>query len=164
MSRESDDRAEFFVLLGALLAVALPGLLILFAMDIRHQMDWYGQAARPGFAVSFVVAAFGWAGAYLAMAYAIWLTWRETGWPAFARSGALWLATLILCQAWSYLMLFAHRPGWAIPVAALMCIAVAACVVTFRRFSDLAAVLMLIVLAWTGYAGLVTFAMWRLNQ
>lgn len=163
MSRPADDRIEVFVLTGALAAVALPGVYnILKGGNDLHA--WYAGSTLPAFAVPFGYGAFGWTCAFVAMAFAVWLAWREAGWPSIKQGAALWVATLACGQLWAFAMLFLHRPGWALPLIAATFAGAAACAWIWRRVSRPAALLMLAVLAWTGYAGLVNFGMWLLNR
>jgi benzodiazapine receptor len=164
MSRRSDTRAEIGVLIGLLVLVAIVGWAG-NTVTLPQIPVWYEtQVVKPSFTPPNWLFGPVWTLLYLAMAAAAWLVWRDTGWPGAQRPWAYWVIQLALNLAWSFLFFGLHRVGWALGEIVLLFVAIALTIREFRRYSALAAWLMVPYLAWVGYAGLLNFAIWRLNQ
>lgn len=161
MSREADERGEFFVLVAALCAVALPGFYVIDAAGTQIGV-WYAAAATAWFAPPFWLGGLGWIATAIAIAVAGWLGWREAGWPALRGPLAFSVCQIVLLPAWAWPMLVLHRTGWALPAAAALFVALGAGAVVLRRISLPAALLLAGAFVWVGYAGLVNVAIWRL--
>ena len=163
MSRRADANAELAVLAGLIVLVAIVG----YAAHLvtLPQIDgWYATSVvKPSFTPPDWVFGPVWGVLYLSMAVAAWLVWRETGWPGAQTPWAFWVVQLALNLGWSFLFFGLHRPGWALAEIALLFVAIAATAREFRRTSPLAAWLLAPYLVWVFYAGLLNFAIWRLN-
>ena len=163
MSRRDDANAEIAVLAGLIVFVAIVG----YAAHLvtMPQIDtWYATAViKPSFTPPDWVFGPVWGVLYLTIAVSAWLVWRETGWPGAQTPWAYWVIQLALNLGWPFLFFGLHRTGWAFAEIVVLFVAIAATIRAFHRFSPLAAWLLVPYLAWTGYAGALNFAIWRLN-
>lgn len=125
--------------------------------------SFYGQLVRPAWAPPGWLFGPVWSVLYTLMAVAVWLVWREAGFPRATRAVLLFGAQLIANALWSWFF-FAWRLGAvALAEVLLLWVLIAATVVAFWRLQRVAAVLMLPYLAWVGFASALTFALWRRN-
>ncbi len=164
MRRRDDKIAEYGVLAGLLIIVAAVG----FAGQAitRPEIDiWYAMyVVKPSFTPPDWAFGPVWTALYAMMAVAAWLVWRETGWPRVQKAWTIWLVQLALNLAWTWLFFDLHRVGWSLGEIALLFVAIAAAIREFRKYSALAAWLMVPYLMWVTYAGVLNLAIWRLNQ
>lgn len=163
MSRASDRNAEIGVFVAGLVLVAI--VAIAANLVTMPQIDtWYATAVvKPDFTPPNWVFGPVWGVLYLLMAVSAWLVWRETGWPGAQTPWAYWVVQLALNLGWSFLFFGLHRPGWALAEIALLFVAIALTIREFRRYSPLAAWLLVPYLAWVGFAGILNFAIWQAN-
>lgn len=163
MSRRADRNAEIATIAGLLVLVAAVG--ILAGLVTAPQIDlWYEpQVTKPAFTPPNWLFGPVWTVLYALMAVSAWLAWREAGWPRIRDGWALWAVQLVLNLAWSFLFFRLHRTGWALADIGLLFAAIGLTMRAFWPFSRLAAWLLVPYLAWVGYAGLLNFAIWRLN-
>jgi tryptophan-rich sensory protein len=163
MSQRRDNRNELTVLIGLIAIVALVGVAA-SGLTLPQIEAWYETSVvKPSFTPPNWVFAPVWTALYAMMAAAAWLAWRETGWPGARRALLLWALQLALNLAWVWLFFDLHRTGWALAEIFLLFLAVAATLREFHRYSRPAAWLMAPYIVWVGYAGVLNFAIWRLN-
>jgi len=162
MSGRADADRELLVLVAVL---GLAGMFGVFSIKAAapEVAAWYQRIAVPWYAAPFWGYVLGWSCAYAAAAVAAWLVWREAGWPRAWPAAAIWGVQLAVLTAWNYLMLAAHRTGWALPAIALVLVLAGTAVIVFRKSSAPAAVLMALYSGWIAYAGLLNFEIWRLS-
>jgi tryptophan-rich sensory protein len=75
----------------------------------------------------------------------------------------LFVIQLAINALWSWLFFVWHRGALAFADVLLLWLLILATIVAFRRFSSLAAALLLPYLAWVTFASALTFAVWRRN-
>jgi translocator protein len=121
---------------------------------------WYAELNKPTWTPPGWLFGPVWSALYLCMAIAAWLVWRRGGSsvPLF-----LFGAQLALNAAWSWIFFSFHNPGMALTELMLLWIAITATTVAFWRRSAWAGVLFVPYLAWVSFAGVLNFAIWRLN-
>jgi tryptophan-rich sensory protein len=124
---------------------------------------FYEQLARPNWAPPAALFGPVWTALYTAMALAAWLVWRRHALAEARGAFTLFAVQLAANALWSWLFF-----GWRLGAAAfaevlLLWASIAATIVTFRRLSVPAAILLLPYLAWVTFASFLTFAVWRLN-
>ena len=95
------------------------------------------------------------------MGIAAWLVWR-TG-EGTLRALQLFVAQLVVNALWSWLFFAWHQGALAFIDVLLLFGLIAAMLVSFWRFSRLAAVLLVPYILWVGFAAVLTFAVWRGN-
>jgi benzodiazapine receptor len=126
--------------------------------------EWYPSLLKPSWTAPDWVFAPVWTLLYSMMAVAAWQVWlkrREEiseGFPLLP-----FLLQLVLNVFWSALFFGMRRPAWAFYEIGLLWMVVVFTIVSFKRISVLAALLMLPYLAWLTYAGCLNFAIWRMN-
>lgn len=126
--------------------------------------EWYPALAKPSWNPPDWVFAPVWTALYILMAVAAWLVWRK-GQGGIAIKGAmvLFAVQLFLNLAWSFLFFGARQPGVAFFEIIMLWLALLATIVAFWRVSPTAGLGMLPYIAWVSFAGLLNFAVWRLN-
>ncbi len=125
--------------------------------------DWYAGLEKPSFNPPSWVFGPVWTVLYALMALAAWLVWRRGGWREARLALGLYAGQLVLNAAWSALFFGARLPGLAFAELVALWLAILATTAAFFRRSVPAGVLMLPYAAWTGFAGVLNFALWRLN-
>lgn len=149
-------------------AVALGGWLLLsFAPGATGVFvdtgSWYAQLQKPSWNPPAWVFGPVWTCLYLSMGFAAWLVWRRGGWRTQRLSLSLFLVQLLLNALWTPLFFGWHRPDWAFFEILLLLAAISAVFLLFFRCSRLAALLLAPYLAWTAFAAVLTFTIWRMN-
>jgi len=71
---------------------------------------------------------------------------------------------LALNAAWTPVFFGLHEVGWALVLLVTLWLMIVATTVAFFRTSVPAGILMLPYLAWTTFAGVLNFTLWRLNM
>jgi tryptophan-rich sensory protein len=125
--------------------------------------DWYRTLERPTWSPPDWVFGPVWTTLYLMMAVAAWLVWRQKGWSAAVRPLSWFGAQLALNVLWSVLFFGMQRPGWAFAEVLLLWLAIAGTIASFWPRSRPASLLMTPYLAWTSFAAVLNFLIWRLN-
>ena len=149
--------------LAGLLALCFTAALAGGAITSTSVNGWYQTIAKPAWTPPDWVFGPVWTALYFMMAIAAWLVWWQVGWPA-ARVPLGWFAAqLVLNVAWSAIFFGLHSPGAAIVEIGLLWLAIAGTLVTFWRRSVPAACLLVPYLAWTSFAAVLNFAVWKLN-
>lgn len=125
--------------------------------------SFYAQLLRPEWAPPGWLFGPVWTVLYALMAIAMWLIWREVGFPRAWRATLLYVAQLTANALWSW-MFFAWRFG-ALTFAEvlLLWLLILATFTTFWRLKRTAAWLLMPYLVWVTFASALTFAIWQLN-
>jgi benzodiazapine receptor len=149
--------------LAAFLAAcfAAAGLGSVFA---AHSVStWYQELARPSWNPPDWVFGPVWTILYTLMAVAAWLVWRRAGfvrnpWPL------VWFCLqLFLNVLWSAVFFGLRSPGEGMAMLVALWLAILVTTTQFWRVRAVAGVLMLPYLAWAAFAGVLNFAIWRMN-
>lgn len=147
------------VLLGVCFAVAWAGS----AATTPKIAGWYAGLSKPAWNPPNWVFGPVWSVLYGCMAVAAWLVWRQGGLAA-ARRPLIWFGIQLgLNGLWSWIFFAMESPGWAFVELVLLWLAIAATAAEFWKRSQVAAILLLPYLAWATFAGVLNFAIWRLN-
>jgi uncharacterized protein YbjT (DUF2867 family)/tryptophan-rich sensory protein len=124
---------------------------------------WYQILAKPSWNPPDWLFGPVWTVLYFLMAIAAWLVWRRERWFA-ARSALTWFGVqLALNVLWSVLFFGLQRPGLAFAEIIVLWMAIAATAIAFSGKSAIASLLLAPYLAWTTFAVLLNFAIWRMN-
>ncbi len=146
--------AGFFV---ACLAAAMTGALFRPGL-------WYEGLAKPSWRPPNWLFPPAWSVLYATIAVSGWLVWRQEGLAGAAFPFAVYGAQLLLNAAWSALFFGLRRPDLAFGEVILLWLSILATILVFRPLNGLAAALLLPYLGWVGFAGMLNFAIWRLNR
>ncbi len=125
--------------------------------------EWYATLAKPAWTPPDWLFGPVWTLLYILMAVAAWLVWRRYGLSGARAALALFVAQLILNALWSWVFFGLQRPGLAFLELTVLWLAVAATTGAFWRLEPWAGRLLVPYLAWVTFAGLLNFALWRLN-
>ena len=125
---------------------------------------WYANLKRPSFTPPNWVFGPAWTILYLTIAVAAWLVWRQGGFTAQRSAMALFAVQLALNAAWTPVFFGAHKIGAAFAVIVFLWAAILATLVAFWRVTPLAGVLFVPYQLWVTFAGVLNFALWRLNR
>ena len=125
---------------------------------------WYATLNKPGFTPPNAVFGPAWTVLYLLMAISAWRVWRRPGPEPMRRKALrLWALQLALNFAWSFLFFGLRAPVVALVEVLVLLIAIAATLAASWRIDRVAGLLLAPYLAWTAFASLLTFEVWRLN-
>ena len=125
---------------------------------------WYVGLNKPAFNPPNFLFAPVWTVLYVLMALAAWRIWRAPR-AASGRGPALTLyaVQLALNLAWSLIFFGLRRPDLALAEVALLLAAVIATAALFWRVDRPAGLMLIPYAAWTAFAALLNFEIWRLN-
>jgi translocator protein len=125
---------------------------------------WYQTLVKPSWNPPDWIFGPVWTALYLLMAVSAWLVWRQQGWPT-ARPALIWFGIqLSLNLLWSVVFFGMQRPGLAVVEMVLLWISIVATCLAFRASSYTAAMLQVPYLAWTSFAAVLNFTLWRMNS
>jgi tryptophan-rich sensory protein len=124
---------------------------------------WYAQLEKPPFTPPNWLFAPVWTLLYILMAVAAWLVWRRAGLREGALPLALYAFHLGINIWWSWLFFGMHLIGGAFADLVLLWVCIVLLSVLFWRIRVAAGMLMLPYIAWVSLAGVLNFALWRLN-
>lgn len=125
--------------------------------------DFYGQLVRPTWAPPAWLFGPVWTALYALMAVAAWLVWRRGGFGAGRTALVAFLVQLALNSLWTWVF-FRFRMGAASFVEIVVLWGtVLWTLVAFLRLRPLAGILLLPYFAWTSFATVLTWTVWRLN-
>lgn len=153
---------QLLCLLG-LVALCIGGGVLGAVITADSVRNWYPTLDKPSWTPPSWLFGPAWTVLYGMMAVAAWLVWRDAGWPAARGALALFGVQLALNFAWSPLFFGLRNPGLAFAEILVLWVAIAATLIGFWRHSSVAALLMAPYLAWTTFAALLNFAIWRMN-
>lgn len=125
---------------------------------------WYQALTKPSWSPPDWLFGPVWTALYFMMAIAAWLVWKKAGWARAKWPLSLFGLQLVLNAGWSVLFFGLRSPGLALLEIIFLWIAIAATTLAFQRKSGLAALLFAPYLAWTSFAVVLNFALWKLNQ
>jgi len=145
------------------LAIAFAAAGIGSAFTSQSVGDWYAGLEKPSFNPPSWVFGPVWSVLYTLMAVAAWLVWRQGGWMSARVALGLYAVQLVLNATWSALFFGARMPGAAFVELVVLWLAIVATTVAFFRKSVPAGALLVPYLAWTTFAGVLNFTLWRLN-
>lgn len=117
-----------------------------------RQPDW----APPGWLFGPV-----WTVLYALIALAGWLVWRRAG---STRALSVYGAQLLFNAAWTPLFFGLGRYDLALVDVGILWVLIGVTIVLFRRFSAIAALLLVPYWVWVSYATALNLAIWRLNS
>lgn len=124
---------------------------------------WYREITKPAWNPPDWVFGPVWTVLYAMMGVAVWLVWRSSGWAEARIALALFGIQLLLNAAWSAIFFGARSPGFAFGEILVLCCAIVATIVAFWPHSKVASILLVPYLAWSTFAAILNFTIWRIN-
>lgn len=126
--------------------------------------DQYDRLTQPGWAPPPWVFGPVWIVLYALMALSAWWVWRSEPWRTVRWALVVFLAQLVLNAAWTPLFFGAGQRGFAFAEILVLFGAIIVTISMFRRHSIFAAALLMPYLVWTGFATVLNFTVWQLNN
>jgi tryptophan-rich sensory protein len=124
---------------------------------------WYAGIVKPTWTPPGWIFGPVWTLLYILMAVAAWLVWREGKGRASLPALGFYVAQLFANALWSWIFFGLHRIGPALLDLFILWVLIAISCLLFWRIRRTAAILMLPYLVWVSFAGILNFALWRLN-
>lgn len=150
--------------LAAFVVVCFAAAAVGGALTASSVGDWYRTLAKPSWNPPDWLFGPVWSGLYLLMAVSAWLVWRRGGWRASRGAFALFALQLALNVGWSAVFFGLRRPGLAVLEVLLLWLTILATIIAFWPKSRPAVLLLLPYLAWTSFAALLNWTIWRMNS
>jgi tryptophan-rich sensory protein len=146
------------------------GVVAVLATSVLGQMatypnlaPWYAGLVKPSFNPPNWIFAPVWSALYLLMAFAVWRTVRQPASRARFVALTLFFAQLALNAAWSWLFFASHSPLLGLIDVVPQFFIIVAAVIAFVRLDWMAALALLPLAAWVGFASVLNYAIWQLN-
>lgn len=124
--------------------------------------SWYALLKKPAWTPPNFIFPLMWTFLYTLMAISLWLVWmseKKEKRAAFFLFGF----QLFLNFIWSGLFFYLRSPLLGLIDISFLWVAIGATIFIFKRFSFLAASLLIPYFLWTSYALSLNFFIWRLN-
>lgn len=128
----------------------------------RNGMDFFQSLDKPGFAPPGWVFPIAWSILYALMAYCMWLVLRAQGRDRFLLLG-LYIAQLAVNLMWPVLFFILKALGLSFFWLILLLCLILVMAVQFGRQKPLAGWLLMPYLLWVTFAGVLNFAIARMN-
>jgi benzodiazapine receptor len=160
-----DNRIQLPQLLAAIVGTEVAGLLA-GALTTRSIQEWYPMLKKPPFTPPTWVFGPVWTLLYALMGSALYLaSTRQTADPGLVRLGqALYGVQLVLNVLWTLIFFGRRSLAGALVEIIVLWLAILLTALAFWRISRPAALLLVPYLAWSSFAALLTYALWRLNE
>lgn len=127
-------------------------------------LAWYAELAKPSFNPPNWIFAPVWSALYLLMAFAVWRVARQPSSRARTVALTLFFLQLALNAAWSWMFFAAHSPLLGLVNIVPQFLLAVATAIAFARVDRFAALALVPLAAWVGYASLLNAAVWSLNR
>ena len=126
--------------------------------------DWYMSLNKPSWNPPSWIFGPVWTTLYCMMAVAAWQVWRVGGWQRQRVALSLFVTQLVLNALWTPIFFGAHQMGWAFVEICMLWLTLVATIGAFWKVKLSAALLLLPYLAWSSFAAVLNFTLWRLNS
>lgn len=126
--------------------------------------DWYASLNKPSWNPPSWLFGPVWSTLYCMMAIAAWQVWRIGGWQRQRAALSLFITQLVLNALWTPIFFGAHQMGWAFVEICILWLTLVATIRAFWKVKQSAALLLLPYLAWSTFAAVLNFTLWRLNS
>jgi tryptophan-rich sensory protein len=125
---------------------------------------WYARLRKPAFTPPTPVFALAWPALQAAQAYSGYKLLRAPTSPERTTAIAFWGASQVGIAGWSELFFGQKAPGWATVGSAVLGASAVGHVVAARNVDRHAAIAGIPLVAWVGFATLLTEEIWRRND
>jgi len=126
-------------------------------------LGWYAGLTKPSFNPPNIIFAPVWSALYLLMAFTAWRLARLPASPARRLAMNLFFAQLALNAAWSWMFFAAHDPWLGLVNIVPQFLLILATIAATLRIDTLAALALVPLAAWVGFAAVLNYAIWTLN-
>lgn len=124
---------------------------------------WYQQLDKPAWTPPNWIFGPAWTILYALMGIAVWLVWLRPGSPAQRAALIAFVVQLALNALWTPAFFGMQSPGLGLIVIVLLWFAIVATIVLFWRVRRIAAVILILYIAWVTYAAALNAAIWQMN-
>ena len=121
---------------------------------------WYASLNKPSWTPPDWLFPVAWSVLYLMIAIAGWQVWKIEGIKAAV---VVWGISLALNMAWSWIMFGRQEIGLALVDLVLLWLSIVAFMILAWPVSQTATYLFIPYFFWVSFAGVLNFAVWRLN-
>ena len=128
-----------------------------------RDVSLYATLVRPAWAPPAWLFGPAWSLLYILMATSAWLVWRRHGFRDAGTSLMLFVVQLALNALWTWLFFAWRLGGIALAELLVLWVMIVVTIAMFWKLHRLAAVLLVPYLSWVSFAGVLNFALWRLN-
>ncbi len=151
------SRSSLLKLAASIAICQAAGVLGAFA-TVPAIPDWYAKLEKPFFNPPNWIFGPVWTVLYLLMGISLYLVWKNE--KSSARDFALRIFVIQLClnTAWSFLFFGLRSPWVAFADILYLCGAVVLTILSFRKISNPAALLLWPYLGWISFAAILNFA------
>lgn len=132
-------------------------------LTMQSVTAWYPTLNKPAFNPPDWVFGPVWTLLYLMIALAGWRVWRARGFAGALLAMSAYAVQLALNLAWSFIFFRGRMIGFALAEIVLLLAAIGVNAMLFRRVDRVAGWLLVPYAAWVAFAGVLNFALWRLN-
>jgi tryptophan-rich sensory protein len=131
----------------------------------NSSLDWYQALAKPIFTPPSWVFTPVWTVLYLLMGIAAFLVWRKGLVSAAGKTAAAaFILQLVFNALWVPIFFGAKQPLFAFMDIVMLWLAVITTVVSFKRVSKPAAILLVPYMAWVSFATVLNAGIYMLNR
>ena len=124
--------------------------------------NWYNALNKPNWALPSLLFPLVWTAAYILMAVATWLVWREKN-QDYRRALVFWTIQLLLNGLWMPLFFGQQALLASMILMEVLWVAVGVTTYLFFKQTKLAGSLMLLYWGWVTFAGVISFLVWQMN-
>lgn len=149
--------------IGAVTAALLVGKRASPTPDHPGTKRWYRRLDKPGFTPPNAVYPLAWTGIQAALAYGGYRLLRAEPSPERTTALAFWSANQVGIGGWSEIFFGNRAPGWATVASAALGAGAVGYVAAADRVDPTAAKLGVPLVAWVGFATVLSEEIWRRN-
>jgi translocator protein len=157
---KSNDIVKLIICCSVPLAIGFTG-----SFFTNSSLDWYQTLAKPVFTPPSWVFAPVWTALYLLMGIAAFLVWRKGLTSAAGKTAiAAFILQLVFNALWVPIFFGAKQPLFAFMDIVVLWLAVITTIVSFKRVSKPAAILLIPYMAWVSFATVLNAGIYMLNR
>jgi tryptophan-rich sensory protein len=151
------------LLYAAIATASVVAILLLGQIATYPNLEpWYAGLTKPAFNPPNWIFGPVWTTLYALMGFALWRVMRSSA--KLRRVAALlFYVQLLLNAAWSWMFFAGQSPGAGLINIVPQWFVIIATVAAFWRVDRLAAICLMPLIAWVGFAVALNFEIWRLN-
>jgi len=126
-------------------------------------VNFYATLVRPAWAPPAWLFGPAWSVLYILMATSAWLVWRRCGFRGAGNALTIFVVQLALNALWTWLFFAWRQGGLALAELIALWVMIVITIAMFWKLHRLAGALLVPYLCWVSFAGVLNFALWRLN-